>query len=61
MRSISNDVSRHVLNQIFKLHATPHLDYGDIDYHRHDPEMLQSFMRKFERTQYLAAMAVTGA
>ena len=61
MRHISNYVSRDVLNQMYKLYVRPQLDYGDIVYHRHDPEMLQSFTRKLEQTQYLAASAVTGA
>ena len=50
MRHMSNYVSRDVLNQMYKLHVRPHLDCGDIVYHRHDPEMLQSFTRKLEQT-----------
>ena len=46
---------------MYKLYVRPHLDYGDIVYHRHDPEMLLSFTRKLEQTQYLAALAVTSA
>ena len=61
MRHNSNYVSSDILNQMYKLYVRPHLDYGDIVYHRHDPEMLQSFTRKLEQTQYLAALAVTGA
>ena len=61
MRHISNYVSWNVLNQMYKLYVRPHLDYGDIVYHRHDHEMLQSFTRELEQTQYLAALAVTGA
>ena len=61
MRHIFNYVSWDVLNQMCKLYVRAHLDYGDIFYHRHDPEMLQSFTRKLEQTQYLAALAVTGA
>ena len=61
IRHISNYVSRDVLNQMYKLYVRPHLDYGDIVCHRHDPEMLQSFTRMIEQTQHLAALAVTGA
>ena len=50
MGHISNYVSRDVLNQMYMLYVRPHLDYGDIVYHRHDPEMLQSFTRRLEQT-----------
>ena len=48
MRHVSNYVSRDVLNQMYMLYVRPHLDYGDIVYHRHDPDMFQSFTRKLE-------------
>ena len=38
----------------------PHLDYGDIIYHKYDPEMHLNLTQKLEETQYLAALAVTG-
>ena len=38
IRFLSKYVSRDVLDQIYKLYVRPHLDYGDIIYHRHDPE-----------------------
>ena len=38
IRHLSKYLSRHVLDQIYKLHERPHLDYGDIVYHKHDPE-----------------------
>ena len=60
IRYLSRYVSRDVLNVIYKLHARPHLDYGDIIYHRYDPEMRLTFTQKLEQTQYLAALAVTG-
>ena len=43
------------------LYVRLHLDYGDILYHRHDPEMIQSFTIRLEQTQYSAALAVAGA
>ena len=57
----SKYVSRDILDQIYKLYVRPYLDYGDIIYHRHDPEMLQNFTIRPEQTQYSAALAVTGA
>ena len=54
-------VSRHVLDQIYKLYVRPHLDYGDIIYHRYDPEMQSTFTHKLEQIQYSAALAVSGA
>ena len=60
IRYLSGYISREVLNVIYKLHVRPHLDYGDIIYHRYDPEMRLTFTQKLEQTQYLAALAVTG-
>ena len=45
---------------IYKLQLRPHLDYGDIIYHKFDPEMRLTFTQRLEQTQYLAALAVTG-
>ena len=50
-----------VLDQVYKLYVRPHLDYGDIIYHRFDPNMALDLTRKLEQTQYSAALAVTGA
>ena len=61
IRYLSKYISRNVLDQIYKLYVRPHLDYGDIIYHRYDPEMLSHFTRTLEQTQYSAALAVTGA
>ena len=61
IKYLSKYVSRDVLDQIYKLYVRPHLDYGDIIYHRNDPEMLQNFTIKLEKTQYSAALAVSGA
>ena len=61
IRYISKYVSRNVLDQVYKLYVRPHLDYGDIIYHRYDPDMRLSVAKRLEQTQYHAAIAVTGA
>ena len=61
IRYLSRYVSRDILNLVYKLYVRPHLDYGDIIYHRYDPEVHLSFTQKIEQTQYAAALAVTGA
>ena len=57
---LSKYVSRDVLDQVYKLYVRPHLDYGDIIYHRHDPEFKLKFTKRLESTQYSAALAVSG-
>ncbi len=61
IRYLSKYVTRDVLEQIYKLYVRPYLDYGDIIYHRFDPEMRLNFTQKLKRIQYCAALAVTGA
>ena len=61
IRYLSKYVSRDVLNLTYKLYVRPHLDYGDLLYHRYDPEMRLGFTQKLEQTQYAAALAVSGA
>ena len=61
IRHISKYVSRNVLDQVYKLYVRPYLDYGDIIYHRYDPDMRLSVTQRLEKTQYHAALAVTGA
>ena len=61
IRFLSKYVSRDVLDQIYKLYVRPHLDYGGIIYHRHDPEFKLEFTKRLESTQYPAAPAVSGA
>ena len=61
IRYLLKYVSRNVLDQIYKLYVRPHFDYGDITYHRYDPEMQSHFTQALEQTHYLAALAVTGA
>ena len=51
---------RDVLDQIYKLCVRPHLDYGNIIYHKYDPEFKLDFTKKLESTQYSAALAMTG-
>ena len=38
-----------------------HLDYGDIIYHKYDPDLRLDLTKRLEQTQYSAALAVTGA
>ena len=61
IRYLSKYVSRDILDQIYKLYVRPHLDYGDIIYHKDDPEMRLNFTQRLEQTQYCAALAVAGA
>ena len=35
--------ARGVLDQIYKLYVRPHLDYGDIIYHKYDSELKLDF------------------
>ena len=37
IKYLSKYVSREVLDQVYKLYIRPHLDCGDIIYHRFDP------------------------
>ena len=61
IKFLSKYVARDVLDQIYKLYVRPHLDYGDIIYHKYDPEMRLTFTQRLEQTQYSAALAVAGA
>ena len=58
---LSKYVCEEVLEQIYELYVRPHLDYGDIIYHKYDPEMHLHFAQKLGQIQYSAAKAVTGA
>ena len=53
-------VSRYVLDQMYKLYVRPHVGYGDIFYHKHNPDLRLDFTKKLESTQYSAALAVSG-
>ena len=61
IRFLSKYVSRDLLDQIYKLYVRPHLDYGDIIYHRYDPEFKLEFTKRLESAQYSASHAVSGA
>ena len=61
LKYLSKYVSREVLDQIYKLYVRLHLDYGDIIYHKHDPDKQLNFTEQLEQTQYKAALAVSGA
>ena len=61
IRYLFKYVSRDVLDQMYKLYVRPHLDYGDIIYHKVDPELSLDFTKKLEATRYSAALAVSGA
>ena len=39
LRYLSKYVSRDILDQLHKLYVRPHLDYGDIIYHKYDPDL----------------------
>ena len=60
IRFLSKYVARAVLDQIFKLYVRPHLHYGDIIYHKYDPEMRLKFTQRLEQTQYSTALAAAG-
>ena len=40
IRYLSKYVPRDVLDLVYKLYVRPHLDYGDIIYHKFDPECI---------------------
>ena len=61
IRYMAKYVSRDVRDQIYKLYVRPHLDYGDIIYHKPDPEFTHDMTKRLERIKYSAALAVSGA
>ena len=60
IKYLSKYVSGGVLDEVYKLYIRPHLDCGDIIYHRLDPEMQLEITKKLEQVQYSATLAVTG-
>ena len=58
IRFLSKYVARDVLDQIYKLYVRPHLDYGDIIYHKYDPEMRLTFQKKINKKKIHIAEAV---
>ena len=61
IRYMSRYVTREVLDQMYKLYVRSHLNYGDIIYHKCNPELNLDFTKKLEAIQYSAALAVDGA
>ena len=57
---LSKYVSRDVLDQIYKPYVRPHLEYGDLIYHKYDPELKLDFTKNLESIQYSAVLAVSG-
>ena len=55
IRFFSKYVLCDVLDQIYKFYVRSNFDYGDIIYHKYDPEF------KLESTQYAAVLALSGA
>ena len=60
-------MSRHTLNELYKLYVRPHLDYGEVIYHFpakvcefSGSVVLPSLMEKLESVQYSAARAIKG-
>ena len=58
IRKLSVNVSRNALLTIYKSFIRPHLDYGDILYHKSENE---NFQNKLEKVQYRACLAITCA
>ena len=58
IRKLSVNVSRNASLTIYKSFIRPHLDYGDILYHKSENE---NFQNKLEKVQYRACLAITGA
>ena len=58
LRKFQEILPRQSLITIYKSFIRPHLDYGDIVY---DRAFNESFHKNLESTQYIAAIAITGA
>ena len=43
------------------MYVRPHLDYGEIFYHKYDPDLSAVNTKHLEQTQYAASLAVAGA
>ena len=56
IRFMARYVTRDVLDQMHKLYVRPYLDYGDVIYHRDDPEMNSGLTKRLESVQYSAAL-----
>ena len=53
IKYLSKYISREVLDQVYKLYTRSHLDYGDIIYHKFDPNMHLQFTKKLEQVKFL--------
>ena len=67
LKHLSRYLPRHTLNELYKLHVRPFLDYGDVIYHIpfkvcefSQNTIVPRLMEKLESVQYSAALAVTG-
>ena len=67
LKYLSKYLLRNTLNELYKLHVRPHLDYGDVIYHIparvcefSQNIILPNLMEKLESVQYSAALAVKG-
>ena len=65
LKHLSTFMPLKALNQIYKSFARPHLDYCDVIYHiphsySNHGIVLNDLMKKIEKTQYKAALAITG-
>ena len=61
LKYLSKYVAKDVLDPVYKLYITSHLDYEDAVYHKFDPEMHFEHTKKLEWVQYTTALTVTGA
>ena len=68
IKFLSTYLPRKTLEQMYKSHVRPNLDYGDVTYHVPHIEcelsrtsFLTRNMEKHEQIQYSAALAITGA
>ena len=68
IKYLSSYLPVKTLDQIYKMHVRPHLDFCDIIYHRPEIESLfcsslrlSYWMEQIERVQYRAALVVTDA
>ena len=58
IRYLSWYVSRDALDQVYKFYVRLNLGYGDVIYHKYDPEMCSSFTQWLGKTQYSATWLI---
>ena len=61
IKYLSKYASRDVLDQVYKLYVRPHLEFGDIMYHKFDPDIGNIITKSIEQAQYMEALAVVDA